>query len=275
MDEQFEGKTIILADNNRASLKNWAAVLRATGYRVREANSFSAAERLLAQREGDLAVLDLRLKDDEDESDLSGLELAESHGVAVPTIILTAEVSKQAEAAVKAQRRKGRASTSIVEKSRGPVALLRVIRKKFVPRIFLVHGLDKKAKLAVMDFLEKGEFSVVVLQNLPGGTKSIIEKFEQYTDVHCAVVLMTPDDLGCKRSEPKNLRPRARQNVVFELGYLMAKLGRNRIVVLHKHKRGEIEFPSDYHGIQWLEMDSDGKWRHSLAQELENALARA
>ena len=60
----------------------------------------------------------------------------------------------------------------------------------------------------------------------PNQGLTIIEKIEQYSDVGFAIVLLTPDDVGGLKDKPEELQPRARQNVIFELGYFMAKLGK-------------------------------------------------
>jgi predicted nucleotide-binding protein len=78
-------------------------------------------------------------------------------------------------------------------------------------------------------------------------------------------VLLTPDDMGRARNETQ-LEPRARQNVLLELGYFIAKLGRERVCAL---KRGEVVIPSDFAGVVWEEMDSAGGWKSRLGKELE------
>ena len=79
---------------------------------------------------------------------------------------------------------------------------------------------------------------------------------------------MTPDDVGSLASDPKMLKSRARQNVILELGYFMGRLGRSRVCALYK---GEIELPSDYQGVIYIEIDNAGAWRTKLAQEFVQA----
>jgi predicted nucleotide-binding protein len=62
------------------------------------------------------------------------------------------------------------------------------------------------------------------------------------------------------------LLPRARQNVVFELGYFMGRLRRNRVCAI---KKGKVELPSDILGMVWLSFE--GRWKRDLAMELEKA----
>ena len=75
----------------------------------------------------------------------------------------------------------------------------------------------------------------------------------------------TPDDVGAKKSTSPNLVPRARQNVILELGYFIGKLGRGRVCALY---RNDLELPSDYQGVVYVEMDDAGAWKTRLAQEL-------
>lgn len=93
-----------------------------------------------------------------------------------------------------------------------------------------------------------------------------MEKMEAYHDVGYAVVLLTPDDEGGRKGDAP--KPRARQNVVLELGYFMGRLGRNRVCAL---KKGDIEIPSDYSGIVYVALDESSGWKLSLVRELEAA----
>ena len=118
-------------------------------------------------------------------------------------------------------------------------------------------------------FLEKLRQDVVILRELPTEGRTIDAKFEDHSDVGFAVVLLTPDDRGGSAAADHDaLSPRARQNVIFELGYFIGKLGRDRVCALH---RGGIELPSDYSGILYVPIDERGAWRLELAKELRAA----
>jgi predicted nucleotide-binding protein len=136
--------------------------------------------------------------------------------------------------------------------------------------VFIVHGHDKQAKTEVQLFLERAGLHPVVLHEQPNAGKTIIEKFEDHAGVAAfAVVLMTPDDIGGPVPFAENsLRPRARQNVVLELGWFAGKLGRSRVCAL---KKGDIEIPSDIAGVVYIDMDDRGAWRSELLKELGNA----
>lgn len=133
-------------------------------------------------------------------------------------------------------------------------------------RIFVVHGHDGEARETVARYLERIGFEAVILHEQANRSRTIIEKIEANRDVSFAVILLTPDDEGCAKGG--TLEPRARQNVLLELGYFMAHLGRENICAL---KRGTVEIPSDFAGVVWEPMDDTGGWKSALARELEAA----
>lgn len=131
-------------------------------------------------------------------------------------------------------------------------------------RVFVVHGHDNEAKLEVARFIEKIGFEPIILHEQPSGSKTIIEKIEAYSDVGFGVVIYTPCDVGAKSSEKNSLQGRARQNVVFEHGFLIGKLGRSNVCPLVK---GNLETPNDISGIVYTSMDT-ANWQLELAKEL-------
>lgn len=134
--------------------------------------------------------------------------------------------------------------------------------------VFIVHGHDEQAKESSARFVEKLGLNAVILHEQPNEGKTIIEKLEKHTDAAYAVILFTPDDVGSSSASPEDLQPRARQNVLVELGYMAAKLGRDRVCVLRK---GNVEMPSDFLGVLYIDIDSAGAWRLELAKELKVA----
>jgi predicted nucleotide-binding protein len=136
-------------------------------------------------------------------------------------------------------------------------------------RVFLVHGHNEAAIHATARFLERLGIDVVILREQPNSGRTIIEKFVDYSDVAYAIVLLTGDDRGGVASASEaELRPRPRQNVIFELGFFLGKVGRNRVCALHQ---SGVEIPSDYSGVLFLPIDNAGAWRLSLARELKSA----
>lgn len=136
-------------------------------------------------------------------------------------------------------------------------------------RVFIVHGHDDGLKESVARFLSSLDLEPIILHELPNRGRTVIEKFEAYADdVAFAVVLFTPDDVGYPNGRVEEAKPRARQNVVLELGFFMSAIGRDRLCVLYK---GGVDIPSDYSGVLYEEVDPKGAWRLSLAREIKNA----
>lgn len=141
-------------------------------------------------------------------------------------------------------------------------------QEQFGSDIFIVHGHDEDAKQTVARFIDKLDLNPIILHEQPNAGRTVIEKFEDYSSVGFAVVLMTPDDVGGSVNERDNLRLRSRQNVVFELGFFLGKLGRKRVCALYKEG---VEIPSDYQGVLFVPMDKDGGWKLLLAREIKAA----
>jgi predicted nucleotide-binding protein len=118
-------------------------------------------------------------------------------------------------------------------------------------KVFIVHGHDSEAKLELEKMLLGLGLEPVILSDRPNMGRTIIEKFENNTtDVGYAFVLLTPDDVGGKSSS--DVQPRARQNVILELGYFMGKLGRGRVCCLYKQN---VELPSDMLGVVYYKFN--------------------
>ena len=160
-------------------------------------------------------------------------------------------------------------STSAKQKKNSPQQNSVTVTPSETRKVFVVHGHDEAAKEATARFLEKLDMQPIILHEQANSGRTIIEKFEKYSeDVGFSVVLLTPDDLGTAQKDPEKLKSRARQNVVLELGYFLGKLSRNRVCALHK---GDVELPSDIQGVIYIEMDNNGAWKSKLAQELVQA----
>ena len=135
-------------------------------------------------------------------------------------------------------------------------------------KVFIVHGHNGEAREAVARFLTEIGFEPIILMEQASQGKTIIEKVEKYgDDVGFAVVLLTPDD-EFKDLSGSKLKPRARQNVLLELGYFMGRLTRKRVCSLRK---GDVEIPTDFAGVVWTDMDEAGAWRSALGKELQAA----
>jgi predicted nucleotide-binding protein len=135
-------------------------------------------------------------------------------------------------------------------------------------RVFIVHGRDEAAKEAAARFIAQLGLKPIILHEQPNAGRTIIEKLEGHLDVGFAVILLTPDDVGGLAGGQPQLRNRARQNVVLELGLFIGALGRARVCALHK---GNLELPSDFDGVVYVPMDDAGGWRLLLAREMKQA----
>ena len=140
-------------------------------------------------------------------------------------------------------------------------------------RVFIVHGHDDVGRLETARLLEQLKLDAVILGERDDVGRTIIEKFEHYSDVVFAVVLLTPDDLGSSQATFNSqgvdgLVKRARQNVIFEMGFFYAKLTRSHVCMLLK---GETERPTDIAGVVYTPMDDGGAWKLKLAREMRAA----
>lgn len=137
--------------------------------------------------------------------------------------------------------------------------------KKDCSTVFIVHGHDDASKYEVARFVETIGFRSTILHEQASSGSTIIEKIEQHTDVGFAIVLYTQCDVGAAKSDQDNLQPRARQNVVFEHGFLIGKIGRKNVVALVK---GNVEKPNDISGVVYISLDESQGWKLSLVREM-------
>ena len=132
-------------------------------------------------------------------------------------------------------------------------------------KVFIVHGHDDNLKTKVELFLMKLGLDPIILHKKANMGKTIIEKIEKYTDVGFGIVLYTPDDEGRLKGNTA-LSSRARQNVVFEHGYLIGKLGRDRVCALVVDN---VEKPGDIDGIVYVNVDNNDSWKVALANDMK------
>lgn len=141
--------------------------------------------------------------------------------------------------------------------------------------IFIVHGHDRSNRAELELFLKELGLEPIVLERQANGGMSLIEKFEKYSDVSYAVVLATADDIGyavaeegkpdAKRAKEK----RARQNVVFELGYFAGRLGRGRTCCLTS---GGVQLPTDLAGLVEIRFNNHlEEAKEQIRRELRSA----
>jgi len=133
-------------------------------------------------------------------------------------------------------------------------------------RVFIVHGQSDAVRESVARVLQNAGIQPIILHEQANRGDTIIEKFERNADVHFAVVLLTGDDEGRRKGDTNPLKLRARQNVILELGYFVARLGRQRVCALYEHG---VEIPSDWNGVVYVPLDAGGSWKFQLAKELK------
>jgi hypothetical protein len=137
------------------------------------------------------------------------------------------------------------------------------------PAIFLVHGRDDAAKHGVARFVRNiTGIEPIILAEQPDLGQTVIEKFEKHaSQVSYAIVLVTGDDEGRLKGD-ELMKPRARQNVILELGWFAGRLGRQKVAMLYEH---DVDLPSDMGGVLYAELDPGEGWKIRLAREMRAA----
>lgn len=142
-------------------------------------------------------------------------------------------------------------------------------------KVFVVHGHDHALKSDLEVFLQENGLEAVVLHRKADEGLTLLEKFEKHSDVGFAIILLTPDDAAYPVSErnqagqDREEERRARQNVIFEFGYFVGKLGRSRVVCLYKEG---VTLPSDVNGFLYKKVsNSIEDVGYPLLKELKKA----
>ena len=128
-------------------------------------------------------------------------------------------------------------------------------RERNPKKVFIVHGRDKIPALELARFVEKRyPIEAILLEEQAHRGRTLIEKLEDYSNVDFAFITLTPDDIGALKGEKPT--ERGRQNVLFEWGQFIGKIGRKYVCLLIK---GDVEIPSDLHGIGYYRFNKDVK----------------
>ena len=147
-------------------------------------------------------------------------------------------------------------------------------KKEVGTDVFIVHGQDDEMVHAIARVIKNFNLNPIILREQPNNGRTIIEKFEDYSCVDFAIILLSPDDeillKDKKTGEYKNEITRTRQNVLFELGFFIGKLGRDRVVALYRQSNF-FEFPSDYSGVIYKIYDDSGAWKLEIGKEMKAA----
>lgn len=133
--------------------------------------------------------------------------------------------------------------------------------------VFIVHGHDELVRQETARFIEHLELNPIVLHEQASSGMTVIEKIEKYSNlVAFGIILYTPCDIGSKSGHENESKFRARQNVVFEHGFLIGKIGRENVAAMVK---GDIELPNDISGVVYISMEND--WKLAIAKELRKS----
>lgn len=264
--------TLLLADNDSDFLETRREILENAGYYVIPASTIDEARKALEWGQLDLAILDIRMEDNDDPNDISGIDLAKSSGRSIPKIMLTA--FPRYEQVVEVMRREHLqdlpVAVDFVSKEEKVERLIESIQTTLSTReVFIVHGRNEPVLKMIREYVAALGLTPKILAELASGGNTIIEKLEDNANVGFAVVLYTADDVGgVGKSTPEKLALRARQNVIFEQGFFIGKLGRKRVATLYE--RG-VEIPSDYQGVIYIPLDAEGEWKKLLKREIVSA----
>ena len=135
-------------------------------------------------------------------------------------------------------------------------------------KIFLIHGSDNEMKFDVSKVLETLDLDPIILHENSDMRKNLIEKIDDYSHVSFAIVLLSSDDLAySKEKTPDDNKYKTSQNVIFELGYFLGRLGKQNVSVIYK-KRNDFEIPNDYAGVRLIEYKMG--WYYELVKDLKN-----
>lgn len=260
---------VLWVDDDPTQVLSKIQYLEDNGYFVVTAMSVAECKEKLVEQSYDLVIIDVMMPhtDDIDPARTkggltTGLELARWIRSNYPNLSIVG-CSVGDEETVSAWFRTHTAGFWLKGDLRPTKALLDKIKgasshEPVHPRIFIVHGhnnvLTLQLKNYIQNMLKLGE--PIVLREQPSFGRAIIEKFEDIAqDIEIVFVLLTPDDHVYDPSNPTVLIRRARQNVVFELGYFYGKLGRRsgRIILLYQ---GLLDIPSDISGIIYINVDN-------------------
>ncbi|MBT9100128.1 nucleotide-binding protein [Methylovulum psychrotolerans] len=132
-------------------------------------------------------------------------------------------------------------------------------------KVFIVHGSDCPEKTEIAHFIEKLGFEAIILNEQTYAGKASIHKIEEYKNIGFAIILYTPCDVGGRHF--KLLMARAEQDVVFKHGYLIAKLGSERVCALAE---GNVQLPTDIRWVVYTQLDDSGAWKQTIIRKMRD-----
>ena len=165
----------------------------------------------------------------------------------------------------------GKNTNEIEDILNGKKASIKSSKLKGKKKVFVLYGHDTNARTQLEAMLRRWDLEPLILDQLVSSGQTIIEKLEEYTSqVDFGIVLATPDDIGYAKGNESNKKYRVRQNVVMELGMLLASIGRSKTAILLSQAE-DMEAPSDIQGLVYIPFkDNVEETKLSLAKELTN-----
>ncbi len=272
---------VLIADDDIFLMVPFVDLLEDRGYQVIKAETGQEVLDRVKARKGsiDVAILDILMRWNKYQRsatvELAGFEVARMLKKSYPSIRLVGFSVVRDESVINWFKQYGdgylqKPCTPGQLLDRVHIALQGKPRRK--PKCFIVHGHDEKTLRDLQQFLrhELAMTDIVVLREQPNLGRTIIEKFEDYAStIDVAFVLLTPDDRANRVSSSRASKMRARQNVIFELGYFYGQLRRSagRTILLYK---GKLELPSDITSIAYVDISKgfNKKNQKKIRQEL-------
>jgi predicted nucleotide-binding protein len=142
------------------------------------------------------------------------------------------------------------------------------MEKTGVRKVLIIHGQDEEKAMEVADFLAKLDLDPILPYAQSSNEMNLTSEFETNPEIVFAVTLLTADDFGYPRGKPEELKPRPKQNVIFDLGYLVGRMKQNLVCALYEEG---LDLPSKYQGRVFIPYDADGLWRLLIARSMKLA----
>jgi predicted nucleotide-binding protein len=263
-------KNILIVEDDLFFGRLLAETVEDFGYKAMQTQSVQSALQVITNEHFALLIVDAMLPNSPKESGISQIETRggfqagvallrklRQNSIDIPAILITGypnkEVQDWCQTSGVSYLIKPCERQAIIENLRVSLGKVKRVRS---PSCFIVHGHDEKSleELKILIVKKLGFPEPIILKEQPGGGRTIIENLEKYaTKVDIVFVLLTPDDKFCEPKDSEEIKAKARQNVIFELGLFYGYLGRlsGKVILLHS---GPIDLPSDISGIIYIDI---------------------
>jgi predicted nucleotide-binding protein len=142
------------------------------------------------------------------------------------------------------------------------------MEKSDTPKVLIIHGQDEEKKAIVASFLTKLGLEPVIPHGEPSSGINLVEKIGKSPNVTFAIILLTADDYGYPKGRPEESKPRPKQDVIFELGFLIGRIGQNLVCALCEEG---LDLPPEYKGNVFIPYDPGGLWKLLIARAMKMA----